>query len=278
MAEKDKARYWTAVLYPENMIEGWEDRAADVLQLPFAYCVHDADHNTDGEDRKTHVHFILAFPNTTTYSNALSVFRALGEKAVNKCERVRGIRYIWDYLIHDTDSCRKAGKHLYEPSCRITGNNFDIGSYEQLSTADKEQMLQELCEFVVGNSITNMADLFISVMDQFGGEYFTVFHTYNALLDRMTRGAYLKQERMLEAIARGNMAVAEQVNSDPDTVDEAHENGENHPQKGFRGYSRGYDAHESTCPNCGSNEFVKRGKTASDQQRYLCKNCGKTFV
>lgn len=37
----------------------------------------------------------------------------------------RGARY-YDYLIHDTDKCRKLGKHQYDPSERITGNGFDI--------------------------------------------------------------------------------------------------------------------------------------------------------
>lgn len=267
----DKARYWTGVLYPENMIEGWEDRAADILQHPFAYCVHDADHNVDGEDRKTHVHFILAFPNTTTYSNALSVFRLLGDKAINKCERIIGIRHVWDYLIHDTESCRKAGKHLYDPSCRITGNNFDIGSYEQLSSKDKEVMLQELCEFIVGNSITNMADLFVCVMDQFGGEYFTVFHTYNALLDRMTRGAYLKQEQLEAAIAKGNKAVAKQVDDSRENGGETHENGLHQPEKGL---------HQPApyCPTCLSSSVSRNGKTAAGLQKYVCRECGKSFV
>lgn len=43
-----KARYWVGVLYPENMIMDWEVSIGDILQLPFAYCLHNAD-----QDQKT---------------------------------------------------------------------------------------------------------------------------------------------------------------------------------------------------------------------------------
>ena len=36
--------------------------------------------------------------------------------------------------------------------------------------------------------------------------------------------------------------------------------------------------HEIYCPNCGSVEIKKRGKTLANRQRWACKACGKTFV
>ena len=104
---------------------------------------------------KDHVHLIVAFPNTTTYKHALNVMDLLsaeGKKAINKCEAVVGIRNVYDYLIHDTEDCRKKGKEQYDPSERITGNNFDIGAYEQLGTAEKNEMFLEM-----GQAIRSMA-------------------------------------------------------------------------------------------------------------------------
>ena len=45
MAENiiNKARNWWAVLYPENMIDGWEDKIYRLLQVPFEYIIHDKD-------------------------------------------------------------------------------------------------------------------------------------------------------------------------------------------------------------------------------------------
>ena len=72
-----KAKYWWAVLYPESMIEDWEDKIAELVQLPFAYCVHNHCTDENGENRNVHVHLILVFPNTTTYNHALSVFQEI---------------------------------------------------------------------------------------------------------------------------------------------------------------------------------------------------------
>ena len=159
-----KNKYWTAVLYPENMIDTWESDIGDIVQVPYAYCVHDADMTESAERRKKHVHIILAFPNTTTYKHALSVFQKLsfaGLKALNTCEPVINIRHMYDYLIHNTEECRKKKKLIYDPSCRKTGNNFDIGSFEQISAAEKQDMCKELCDFIINHGFTNFADFYV---------------------------------------------------------------------------------------------------------------------
>ena len=43
MAKIDKARFWTGVLYPENMREDWKEVIGDTLQYPYAYCQHSQD-------------------------------------------------------------------------------------------------------------------------------------------------------------------------------------------------------------------------------------------
>lgn len=197
MAQKvQKARYWTAVLYPESMVDDWEESISDIVQVAYEYCVHDSDKNIDGEDRKTHVHVVLAFNNVTTYNHALKVFQLLQESC-SYCEQVLNIAYMHKYLIHDTDSCRKKGKFLYSPSCRISGNNFDIGSYEQISLSDKRKMCKELCDFVVCNCICNFTDFYCSFIDNFGSEYFEVLCTYSGLIERLCKGNYLIMQRSL---------------------------------------------------------------------------------
>ena len=139
MGRIEKARFWCGVLYPENMVDNWEEEIGDILQLPYAYCLHNQDNDLKSEHRKDHVHVIVAFPNTTTYKHAMTVFgqlSATGKTALNTIQAVINIRNMYDYLIHDTETCKKKGKELYDKSLRITGNNFDIGSYEQLGVAE----------------------------------------------------------------------------------------------------------------------------------------------
>lgn len=192
-----KSRYWVGVLYNENMIDNWQTELGDILQLPFCYCVHDKDTIADGsEDKKIHTHLIIVFNNTTTYNHAFNIFNKLsvdGKNALNKIESVVCVRSMYDYLIHDTDTCRKKGKHLYNKSERISGNNFDIGNFEQLSTTDRNKIVKELCDFIVENNVVNFADFYILCILEFqDSSYFEILRTYSGLFERLTRANYQK--------------------------------------------------------------------------------------
>ena len=50
MAEKN--RYWSGIAYPENMIDTWQDDIGDIVQLPYAYCIHDKDLLLDGDETR----------------------------------------------------------------------------------------------------------------------------------------------------------------------------------------------------------------------------------
>lgn len=254
-----KHRYWWAVLYPENMVDDWEARIDDIVQVPYAYCVHDMDTDAQSEHRKDHVHLILAFPNTTTYNHALSVFRLLGAKAVNTCEAVIRIRHAYEYLIHNTDSCRKMGKHEYSPDLRIEGNGFDIGAYEQLSTADKQAMLKELVGYVINRGFTTINDFTVAALSEYGDQYWDVIVGYNGTLERYCRGNYLKQKQADERAEK-------RQNAGFQTHQEHHQTHETHGQ-----------THENRCPDCGSGDVKRKGKTSSGLQRYVCRECGKSF-
>lgn len=183
-----KSRYWWAVLYPENMRDDWKDKIGDIVQVPFAYCVHSADTDSKSEHRKDHVHVITVFKNTTTYKHALSVFRLLGANALNTCQAVINIRHAYEYLIHNTETCRKQGKHKYAPEERITGNNFDIGEYEQVSQQEKNEMLREMIDFVVDNGFCDITTFYVNYPKLSDPVYFDVFKSYGSLIERICKG------------------------------------------------------------------------------------------
>lgn len=200
MASISKARYWVGVLYPENMIDSWESDIGDLIELPFCYCIHDKDKDLQDDERKVHLHLIIAFPNTTTYKHALSVFNLLskdGCSAINTCEAVVNIRSKYNYLIHDTETCKKKGKFLYPVSSRITGNNFDIGSYEQISITEKNNITKELCDLIMFHGFTNFGDFYLFVVSEFEDtNYFEVLKTYSGLFERLTKSNYQKSVKL----------------------------------------------------------------------------------
>lgn len=247
-----KARYWSGVLYPENMVDNWETEIGDIVQVPYAYCIHDADKTGKEEERKVHVHLILVFPNTTTYSHAFKVFDLLskeGCKAINKCEAVVSIRGAYDYLIHDTDAAKKAKKKLYDSSCRKTGNNFDIGAYEQLGVAEKNEMCQLLCNIIIAEKFTNFVDFYAYCMAEIFPEdsnYFEIVKSYSGLFERLTKGNFQKFG----------------VNFVEDVSPQTHET---------------HEHRDEICPNCCSDDIRKNGLTVENKQRYRCNDCGKSW-
>lgn len=196
----NKARFWTGVLYQENMREDWRDKIDDILQMPFVYCEHTQDKDSKSEHRKDHVHIIIAFPNTTTYNHAMTVFGLLsaeGKTALNKIEAVINVRHMYDYLIHDTNKCKELGKEQYSSEARITGNNFDIGAFEQLGAKEKDDMCKELCTAIIDNGFTNFTDFFEFVLATYEDtNYFEILKTYSGLFERLTRGNFQKWQQM----------------------------------------------------------------------------------
>lgn len=248
-----KARYWVAVLWCENMIEDWQEQIEDLLQLPFAYCIHDKCVDSMGKPRKAHVHLIIAFSNTTTYKHALNIFRLLGKDACNTCEAVRSLRNQYEYLIHNTTAAKKAEKYQYDPSERITGNNFDIGLMEQLSTAEKQEKLQELIYFIQANGYMTINDFTFEALKFFHNDssYWQVIVGYNGTLERYCRGNYLKKKN-LGGLNNG----AEQASTT--NPPEIHQ--------------------EICCPECGSVEYLRNGKTAGGKAKFKCKDCSTNWV
>lgn len=190
-----KAKYWVGVGYPENMVDDWQEVIGETYQLPFAYCIHDKDKDEDKDDRKTHVHIMLAWANNTTYKAALELFNKLskpGCKAFNTCEKVNNIRFMYNYLIHDTEDCRKKHKYQYPAIERITGNNFDIGSYEQISQADKHSMVRELSGEIIQHGFMNYADFYLYVISNYDTAYSDVLLGHSGHFERLTKANYQK--------------------------------------------------------------------------------------
>lgn len=195
----NKAKYWWAVLYPENMRPDWQDAISEIVQFPYAYCIHNQCNDEKGDLRKVHLHLIIAFRNTTTYNHALSVFKELsapGLNCVNNCKRILNIRHAYDYLIHDTEDAKKKKKHLYAISERITGNNFDIGAFEVLSSDETQDILFALGDLIITRNFRNYRDFWVWLRSDpdTSKEQISVAARHHGFLEALTRGNYLKSK------------------------------------------------------------------------------------
>lgn len=265
------AKNLECICYVENMLDDWQVKISDIVQVPFAYCVHDLDTDSKSEHRKKHVHLILAFTNTTTYSHAIEVANRLSAPGRICCSTVQGcvsIRRCYDYLIHDTEACRKEGKYLYPAECRITGNNFDIGQLEQLSQQDIFIMFKELAEFILDNCIWNFSSFVMEAQVHFDktgrwDSYFDVIKRHSAFFERLTKGNY--QLQFLNPTLTVPLYPEESVS---ERVAEQHASNTKTPR----------NTPVSCCPVCGSVNIKKSGKTLAGSQRWQCVDCLKTFI
>ena len=189
-------------MYVENMIPGWEEEASELLQLPFSYGIHYKCVDENGDPRKLHIHIIIVFPNPTTGNYALSVLSRLqkeGSYAFAKgyeISPVVNIRNCYNYLLHDTDDCRKKHKYPYyedDPKPRFCGNGFDIGLYEQVSSKEKSDMRKELALMICEYGFTNYNDFYRKVVSDYDSLYEEIASTYSAFFERLTRGNYQKK-------------------------------------------------------------------------------------
>jgi len=203
----EKARYWCAILYPENMIDTWKEDIGHILQMPACYGVHDRCFEKDGKTpRKEHIHLVLPFPGPTTQNNVLSVVNKLSKQGMKCCstaEVVNNMKYMYDYLLHDTEDARKKHKTQYDKSHRVCLNGFDIGVYEQISLQDKLDMTKELCDVIVKEGHTNFLDFYVFVTNNFDNKYFEILESKSALFERMTKSNYQKKNVQPQKGSRG---------------------------------------------------------------------------
>lgn len=199
MPSYGKNRQWTAVLYNENMRDDWKDQIENLVQMPFAYCVHDKGLQLeDGEHRKVHTHLILVWPAPTTFLHASEVFNRLsaeGKRCFSMIEPVYNARRMYDYLIHDTEDCRKKGKFPFDPSERVTGNLYDIGAYAQVSMTEKNEAFDKLTDMVFAYEIENYADFIVQARADFPEEWDLVrdvIRGYSGYFERLIKGVYLR--------------------------------------------------------------------------------------
>lgn len=204
------AKYWVGICWVSSMIDNWKDKLEDIVELPFCYCLHDKDKAEDFEDhagdpRHEHIHLILCWPNTTTYKNALRAFNDLskpGKQCCNKCERIKSMRKKYEYLIHNTKKAKEQGKHQYDPSERIEGNNFDIGLFEQHSQEEKSIIRKELALFIVDNRLQSYTRFYMAVLamkDDFKEEVASSYVSFFSGLCRGYREEYKDMEEKAKA-------------------------------------------------------------------------------
>jgi len=160
---KDKARYFTFLLYPESIPTDWK-RQLELIGVPIAISpLHNKDKsNIEGQIyKKAHYHVVYVAKNPVTSDSVRKkIQRVLGDKSVAKVQIVvQSMENIYLYLTHESKDAIEKHKHKYPKSDIMLLNNFDIDRYVTLDVEDKDDMLNAVCDLNDDHDIANMREL-----------------------------------------------------------------------------------------------------------------------
>lgn len=160
---KDKARYFTFLLYPESVPADWKQRL-ELISVPIAISpLHDRDKSSvEGQTyKKAHYHVIYVAKNPVTADSVRKrIQRALGVKSVAKVQIVvQSMDNMYLYLTHESKDAVEKKKHKYSKHDIALLNNFDIDRYITLDVEDKDDMLNDVCDLIDDHNLANMREL-----------------------------------------------------------------------------------------------------------------------
>ena len=160
---KEKARYFTFLLYPESIPNDWIDNL-ELIGVPIAISpLHDKDlSDVEGQKyKKEHYHVIYVSKNPVTAESVrLKVKRSLGDKSVAMVQIVStSMEHMYLYLTHESKDAIAKNKHKYSKADIRLLNNFDIDRYVTLDVEDKDDMLNDVCDLIDDHNLANMREL-----------------------------------------------------------------------------------------------------------------------
>lgn len=160
---KDKARYFTFLLYPESIPENWEIEL-ESIGVPIAISpLHDKDlSSVKGQKyKKAHYHVIYVAKNPVTSDSVRKKIRGiLGDNSVAKVQIVsQSMENIYLYLTHESKDAISKNKYKYNKTDIKLLNNFDIDRYITLDVEDKDEMLNDVCDMIDDHGLANIREL-----------------------------------------------------------------------------------------------------------------------
>lgn len=160
---KDKARYFTFLLYPESIPKDWELQL-ELTGIPMAISpLHDKDKsNVEGQEyKKPHYHVLYVAANPVTADSVRKrIQRSLGNNSIAKVQFVKqSMENVYLYLTHESKDAIAKNKYKYDKKDIKLLNNFDIDRYVVFDVEDKDEMLNDVCDMIDDHGLANIREL-----------------------------------------------------------------------------------------------------------------------
>ncbi|SDB48615.1 Plasmid replication protein [Streptococcus henryi] len=201
---KEKARYFTFLLYPESIPNDWELKL-ETLGVPMAVSpLHDKDKsNVEGQKyKKPHYHVIYIAKNPVTADSVRKKIKLLlGEKSLAMVQVVLNVENTYLYLTHESKDAIAKKKHVYDKADMKFINNFDIDRYVTLDVEEKAELFNVVVSLIRAYTLQNIFDLY-DFIDENGEVYGLNINLVNEVISGKTGfmkllfdGAYQRSKR-----------------------------------------------------------------------------------
>ena len=204
---KEKARYFTFLLYPDSIPEDWELRL-ELIGVPIAISpLHDKDlSSVEGQlYKKAHYHVLYVAKNPVTADSVrVRIKRALGEQSVALVQIVLNIENMYLYLTHESKDAIAKKKYVYNKADIKLINNFDIDRYVTLDVEEKAELFNVVVSLIRAYTLQNIFDLY-DFIDENGETYGLNINLVNEVISGKTGfmkllfdGAYQRSKRRVK--------------------------------------------------------------------------------
>lgn len=209
---KEKARYFTFLLYPESIPSDWELKL-ETLGVPIAVSpLHDKDKsNVEGQKyKKPHYHVLYIAKNPVTADSVRwKIKKLLGEKSLAMVKVVLNVENTYLYLTHESKDAIAKKKHVYDRADIKHINNFDIDRYVTLDVEEKAELFNVVVSLIRVYTLQNIFDLY-DFIDENGEAYGLTINLVNEVISGKTGfmkllfdGAYQRNKRGVKTNIEG---------------------------------------------------------------------------
>lgn len=283
-----RTRTWAMVVYPDSVPENWkeilQEQHVPVLISP----LHDCDKNADGEPKKPHWHVLLMYNGKKSRKQIDELAEDLNAPRPQPVSDKRGYAR---YLIHADNP----EKFQYDARDVTALGGADFTQFI-LGAADTDTALGEMMDWCVDQGCYSFYRLSLYARDNRPDWFRVITSCRTVFLVNWLKSMQWEVQQGIEigSCPQGGGQGAERPTttlplgvvghwSNPRSEDCGSSQNVSESTTDQHGSTRinteiNTDQHAPTCPFCDSSEVRKVGKTASGQQRYQCKQCGKTSI
>lgn len=191
------------ILYPDNMISGWERFIDKMIEVPCCWILH----NQDPCD--PHIHIIIQWANNVQLSYYLKYLnQKLAREGINPvtgfkycpAKLIKAVKYpehAYEYLIHNTDKAKSEGKYQYSPLERHCCNGFDIHFVKQLDKSKKYRISKEISDHIMNYKIMDIGQLYKWIVGK-TEDYYLYYESHSGYFERLCASNWKEYQRQLD--------------------------------------------------------------------------------